>query len=169
MPFLPCKIPPSTSVAVYCDSEKNTVNGYGLSINNTTSGIIGGKNVLGATAYPSGDIEYITLYRTSSAPEDTVTNLRVEFNHPDDAVLETLLKETVIPDAITSLNGYSEGYLKPTEREFHKADGTIVNVSEHLDEMSDVIDLFPGAIIRFFGVNGEVVTANYSLTYKNKL
>jgi hypothetical protein len=169
MAFLPCKIPTSTSVAVYCDSEKNTVNGYGLSINNTTSGIIGGKNVLGTTAYPSGDIEYITFYRTSSAPEDTVTNLRVEFNRPDDAVLETLLKETVIPDTITSLNGYSEGYLKPTEREFHKADGTIVNVSEHLDEMSDVINLFPGAIIRFFGVNGEVVTANYSLTCKNKL
>lgn len=169
MPFFPCNISTSTSVAVYCDSEKNTVNGYGLSTNNATSGIIGGKNALGTSVNPSGDIKYITLYRTSSAPADTVTNLRVEFNQPDNAVLETLLKETVIPDAITSLNGYSEGYLKPTEREFHKADGTIVNVSEHLDEMSDVIDLFPGAIIRFFGVNGEVVTANYSLTYKNKL
>ena len=76
-----------------------------------------------------------------------------------------------IPVEITSLSGYGANgaYLDLSEKKFYTASGMETDVSDYLIDECDVISLMPGAVVCFADSNGDPVTADYKLTYKNKL
>lgn len=181
MPWFPCKVPVGATITASYTSERNTLRYYSLFAGKLGSKQVTGNTVSGDSCTPEsdavatkGEVAYIGISRTGTAAEkaepDTLYNLRVTFADPSQATVETVIEEIIIPDEVTSLEGYGEegSYLDLTERKFYR-DGTAVDVSSHLPIESDVISLLPGAIIRFTDANEEAVAAAYSFSYKNKI
>ena len=110
--------------------------------------------------------------KTTTDTELKVLNLRllIDSEHLEGVTLYHT-EEIEIPDSITSLTGYGEegNYLDLTEGKFCLADGSYVDVREQFPVGRDIISLLPSSIVKFYGQNGEFVSADYTLTYKTKL
>ena len=100
-----------------------------------------------------------------------INNIRVILSDPTAAELLYVADEIEIPAAIRGLSGYgAEGaYLDLIGRKFYGANGAAVDISAYMTEELEVLSLIPSAILGFSDEAGKTVSAEYELSYKNKL
>ena len=175
----PSKIPEGATVTARADgldvfNEFSFVEGKGT----TDTTVSSGRAAFTGNGYVVLDSasEYFKIHSskngTPTATDIRVENLRIliDTEHLEGVTLYHTVT-IVLPDSITSLAGYGEegSYLDLTEGKFYRADGSSKDVSGDLPVECDVISLLPGSIVKFEGADGEPVTAEYSLSYKNRI
>lgn len=168
--YIKANIPAEKLVTVYADGgDGYQLGGFGLSTSSASGGVYLSKTAIGTQVTDEKGADYVVIY---GAAGNTVNGFRISFAEPSAAVIVKTTFTLNIPEEITSLTGYgaSGSRLDLTERRFYAAgDEDGVDVSAHLPAECDIIPLMPGAVVCFADAKGAPVTADYELTYKNKL
>lgn len=168
-PYIRCDVPAGVSVSVNCDGLNGaTVKEFALA-----SGV-GGSYFDGIDRFDPGETvvssqanKYIYMSRSGS----DFVNFRVMLSNYETASIYGDVDEIEIPAEIRALDGYGAtgAYIDFAEQKFYSASGAATDISALLPAEIDVISLLPSAIIKFTDASGNAVTAEYELSYKNKL
>ena len=168
-PYIRCDVPAGVSVSVNCDGLNGaTVKEFALA-----SGA-GGSYFDGIDRFDPGETvvssqanKYIYMSRSGS----DFVNFRVMLSNYETASIYGDVDEIEIPAEVRALDGYGAtgSYIDFADRKFYSSSGAVTDISALLPAEIDVISLLPSAIIKFTDASGNAVTAEYELSYKNKL
>lgn len=183
--YLYCPIAAETSIEVSMYSQGSIVHGrFGLATAAASSAIL--KNTVGADT--NGFFKVNTRVTAKSAatyiffdvPENNeVTDIRVmcyrtEEGYSGNAAIakNQLYFETRydIPEAITRIQGYGDenSYIDFERKVFVSSTGVETDISGMLSSTSDMLNLEPSMIGRFYNANNAQVSASFKLYYKNR-
>lgn len=183
--YLYCPIAAETSIEVSMYSQGSIVHGrFGLATTTVSSAIL--KNTVGADT--NGFFKANTRVTAKSAatyiffdvPENNeVTDIRVMCYRTEDgysgnaAISKGQMYAELrydIPEAITRIQGYGDAnsYIDFERKVFVSSTGVETDISGMLSSTSDMLNLEPSTIGRFYNANNAQVSASFRLYYKNR-
>ena len=171
---IPCVLPSGATVTVRADGQNSAGEKVFKFLFRTKNADASAEAYLGNSVTLESASAYLCITKYSANTPLTadleISNIQVLLGDPASAEIYPT-DEIEVPAEVRALSGYGAAgaFIDLTERKFCDANGNATNISAMLPEEFDVISLLPFAILKFTDTNGNAVTADYEITYKNKL
>ena len=171
---LPCVLPSGATVTVRADGQNSAGEKVFKFLFRTKNADASAEAYLGNSVTLESASAYLCITKYSANTPLTadleISNIQVLLGDPASAEIYPT-DEIEVPAEVRALSGYGAAgaFIDLTERKFCDASGNATDISAMLPEEFDVISLLPFAILKFTDTNGNAVTADYELNYKNKI